>query len=90
MRQTGRTAKQLLSAPRDSVFVWVNGNTSYPMGLAKLLGRDDLKIVSPTWLENDGYRGVSLTGVIVDHAASLTDRQIQALQYAGDRVREVE
>jgi len=79
-RGSGRTTKQMEGAPQNSVFVWVNGHTKYPERLAKKIGRDDLKIVTPYWLESNAWRGCRFTGVAVDHAAHLTNRQRDGLQ----------
>jgi hypothetical protein len=54
--------------------------------LAQKLGRADLRIESPTWLE-ESWLGLELTGVVVDHAARLTDRQRDGYQGALARVR---
>lgn len=75
-RGDGTTTKQMQEAPRGAIFVWCNGHLSYPRDLARHLGRDDIKIVSPDAL--DGYRlhGLRLP-IILDHAAArvLNSRQ---------------
>lgn len=75
-RGTGRTTKQILAAPQGAVFVWTNAYLSYPKHLAFSLGRQDLLIVPPLWLEHPGgYIGRKLTGLVLDHAAGLTTAQ---------------
>lgn len=44
--------------------------------LALEIGQDDLQIVSPSWFESERSRGIKLTGLIIDHAAQLTNRQL--------------
>lgn len=81
-RGDGATSRQMQDAPRDAVFVWCRGELSYPKQLARRLGREDLKIVGPSWLE-EGWRGQRLSGLIVDHAAVLSDKQHDLLERAG-------
>jgi hypothetical protein len=60
----------------------VNGHLEYPKNLAKSVGREDLEIVSPYWLESDAHRGRRMTGLIIDHAVHLTTRQFDGLELA--------
>ena len=76
-RQTGKTAKQLASAPPSAVFIWVSADLGYPKRLAAKIGRSDIKIESPDWLDYR-FRGQRPSAVVVDHAARLTQRQIDA------------
>jgi len=85
-RGTGRTTKQMEAAPQGSVYLWVHGDVYYPKKLAEKIGRTDLKIVGPGWLEN-GWLGVELTGLVVDHAAQLNERQSHGLLGAITRIR---
>lgn len=74
------------AAPKGAVFVWCNGHTDYPIRLARKIGREDLQIKTPTCLE-DRWIGLELTGVVVDHAARLTDRQWDGFHGVLSRVR---
>lgn len=85
-RGEGTTTKQMEAAPKGAVFVWCNGHTDYAVRLARKIGRDDLRVVSPAWLE-DRWLGLELAGIVVDHAAQLTDRQWDEYQRALVRVR---
>ena len=67
-RGTGRTTRQMIAAPKDAIYVWVNGNLAYPRGVAERAARKDLKIVSPGWITNQFWRGLELTGIVIDHA----------------------
>lgn len=76
-RGTGETTRQLQRAPVGSYFVWCNHHLDYPVKLAQSLGRKDIHIVSPSWLER-GWRGCRFTDIIIDHAIQtmpLTDQQ---------------
>ena len=86
-RGEGTTTKQMQAAPKGAVFVWCNAHTGYATHLTRKIGREDLKIVSPTWLEWERWRGLELTGLVVDHAAQLTDMQWDNYQAALTRVR---
>jgi len=88
LRGTGRTTKQMLDAPQGAVFISAHaGSTSYDWGLAQESGRTDLRVVAPTWLTNQSWRGLSFTGIVVDHAARLNVAEKHALQGALTRVR---
>jgi hypothetical protein len=85
-RGTGKTTQQMKSAPTGAVFVWCNAHLYYPRMLAKRIGRDDLQIQAPSWLE-DRWRGMKMTGLVLDHAAELTDRQWEGYQCALAQIR---
>lgn len=74
-RGSGVTKSQLESLPLHGVFVWCNDRLEYPRALAQSIGRLDIHIVSPGWLEDDRWRGMKMTGLHIDHAANLTDNQ---------------
>ena len=81
-RGEGATTQQMEAAPKGAIFVWCNGRTDYPILLARKIGREDLQIKSPAWLTSHVWRGVSLAGIVVDHAARLTGRELEELYYA--------
>lgn len=86
-RGTRRTTKQMLDAPRDAVFVSCHARaTDYDRDLARKHGREDLKIVEPSWLDH-GWYGKVLTGIVVDHAARLTEKEQELLLGALTRIR---
>ena len=78
-RGGGKTTNQIANAPQGAIFIWDSQHTYYPKNLAREMGRDDLRIVPPSWIETDAFRSVRLTGVVVDHAANLNDRQREIL-----------
>lgn len=86
MRGEGTTTKQMLEAPHGAVFIWCNHHLDHPKFLAKKHNRTDLEIVSPGWLDY-GWIGRELTGIVVDHATYLNDRQQYLLRQALPRVR---
>ncbi len=90
MRGDGSTTRQMQAAPKDALFVWVNGHLDYPKMLAKELGREDLKIVAPSFLDYDQWRGIRYSGVVVDHAAHLNDKQIDSLYQIEAHLRPTE
>jgi hypothetical protein len=77
-RGSGRTARAMQGAPQGAVYVWVNGHLDYPKNLARKLGREDLKIVSPQWVEDRRWSGLTFPAIDIDHAAKLTEEQWQA------------
>lgn len=83
----GITTQQMKAAPKGAIFVWVNGYLECPRFLARKIDRGDLQIVAPTWLLDCRWRGLELTGVVVDHAARLTGQERDRLQGALTRVR---
>lgn len=89
-RGTGRTTRQIQAAPKGAIFVWVNsGSIQYARDLAASLGRSDLTIVSPSWLEERRFMGLELTGLIADHALELNSRLMEVYRQAHFRVRSV-
>ena len=78
MRQSGRTSEQMKAAPKGAVYVWVNSILGYPKALARSLGREDLRIVGPHMVET--LRGRVF---VVDHAAVLTNRQLECIREGG-------
>ena len=85
-RGTGATTQQMQDAPKGAVFVWCNNRLEYPRALARKIGRDDLSIVSPYWLER-GWAGQKFTDLVVDHACSLSAGEQNGLKYAITRLR---
>ena len=77
---SGTTTQQMLAAPKCALYVWVNRHLDYPRLLAKHLNRADLEIVSPGTLDDASWRGRRLTGVVLDHAACLNDREWRVLR----------
>lgn len=65
MQGSGKTTQQLLQAPQRCYFVWCASNTYYPKKLAQLLGRNDIKVVSPDFLRNFVSIGAP---IVIDHA----------------------
>src|SRR5690606_35489389 len=63
-RGSGRTRRAMEDAKRGAIYIWCNGVLSYPMALARHIGRDDLKIYSPSVLEDDRLRGVIVPEII--------------------------
>jgi hypothetical protein len=85
-RSTGRTTRQIETAPKNAVFVWCNDRIDYAKTLARELGRADLKVVPPSWLQTDAIRGIR-RGIVVDHAAVLTSRQRAEFDIYASRIR---
>lgn len=87
-RRTGLTTKQMLTAPEDAVYVWVNNVLEYPRILARELGRTDLTIVPVSWLDVRSVAGRTFTGVVLDHAARPSSQQWDVyLKYVLPRIR---
>lgn len=88
LRGTGRTTKQMQDAPKGAIYVWVNQHLDYPRDLARKVGREDLQIVSPMYLDYiDKLAGRTISGILLDHAADLTNRQYDNYRLALTRVR---
>jgi len=86
-RQTGRTTKQMINAPKGAVFVWLTANLSYPQALAEKVDRTDLEIVPRSWILSDKWRGQILTGIVVDHAIRLHTPEYEILPVIKSRIR---
>lgn len=85
-RGTGRTRDQMMKAARGSIFIWRNHYFDYPRYLAVAIGRDDLRVVAPSWLDN-GWQGREFSGIVVDHAVELNSAELDNLELALMRVR---
>jgi hypothetical protein len=72
------SVKQMRSAPANAVYIWRNTEFLEATRLAVSADRSDLEIYGIDSL-NDGriemFCGQRLSGVVVDHAAKLTDEQ---------------
>lgn len=87
MNRPGKTTAAMRAAPANAIYVWVNGHLHYPKMLARMLGRDDLKIVSPAWLE---LRLRARTEpLVVDHAAHLSEWQLGEVLAHRDRIARI-
>jgi hypothetical protein len=86
-RGTGETTRQMQAAPKGAVFVWCNDAIDYPKRTAARAGRTDLKIVSPNWLDDETWRGLELSGLILDHALLLDARRLNSYRHALATVR---
>ena len=76
-RQTGRSTEQMRAAPRDAIYIWPTSRSlTYAKNLARNLGRFDLRIETPDFIDRQAWR-VLRVPVILDHAAwaFMSDRQ---------------
>jgi len=80
-RGSGRTTLQMLGAPRNAMFVWVNDTLAIPRYLARKHDREDLRIEGPRILERPlRLRGLEISAIILDHAVHLTALQEKGLK----------
>jgi hypothetical protein len=87
-RGTGRTTRQMQAAPPGAVFVSAHhGTKGYDKELARSLRREDLLIVDPSWLTEQRWQGLTLPGIVIDHAAKLAKEEQRCLELALTRVR---
>lgn len=88
-RGTGRTTQALRDAPQGAVYVWHNPHLDYPKSIARVWHREDLKVVSPEWLDGRRYRGQEIKAIVLDHACRLTNGEqtyyLEALGQVGRR-----
>jgi hypothetical protein len=80
MRGTGRTTKQLMNAPENSVFVWCNDDISYPLRLARNMCRDDIEVKPLCWFKENNICGRRMQ-ICFDHAVILTHKQEELYKY---------
>lgn len=82
-RGSGTTTRQMQRAPQGAFFVCPNEAFArqYGRDLARHLGREDLKLVSLSWLEKPhNWRG-SNRSIVVDHAVErLSETQFAAFR----------
>jgi hypothetical protein len=85
-RGSGRTTQQMQRAPKGAIYIWCNSHLDYPKRLASQLGRQDLVLVRPDWLSDRRYMGQRLSGIIIDHATTLSEEQLALYPSAVMRV----
>jgi hypothetical protein len=78
---SGKTTRQILEASMGAVFIWHNACLDYPKQLIKKLGRKDIQVVGPSWLTGNSWRGIKLSGVIMDHFMKPTVEELDRLWY---------
>lgn len=90
-RGSGNTTRQMKSAPIGTVFVWCNGHIDYPKRLSVSLQRSDLKILRLSVLDHGALtlRGLEFSGLVIDHAAELSEEQLETVSWLLSRVRKV-
>jgi hypothetical protein len=87
-RGTGRTTRAMLAAKQGAIYIWCNDRLNYPKDLTKKHGRGDLKVVGPSWLTDNAWRGLKLPEIVLDHDAKLTEPQWCCYHAALAMVRE--
>lgn len=86
-RQTGITTKQILTARKKAVYIWVTCDFQYIGALARTLKRTDLTFASPRWLENQNWRGRYVPEIVIDHAVQLNQAQRESLRLFQEHMR---
>lgn len=74
-QQIGTTTKQMEIAPKNAIFIWDNNHLIYPKHLARKLKRNDLTIVSKSWITEHNLKGKIFSGIILDHSVVLSEEQ---------------
>jgi len=78
IRGTGRTTKQMETAPKGAIFVWLNSDLTCPRNIARKINREDLQIVAVSWITREHLLGRK-NKIVVDHAAWLDVKQLAIL-----------
>ncbi|MCA9496715.1 MAG: hypothetical protein KC589_07235, partial [Nanoarchaeota archaeon] len=80
MRQTGRTTNQLKNCVKDSYFIVQNTNMiPYIKKILKEIDRKDINVESLYFINNQQYRGLKMSGLVLDHSISLNENLIMNL-----------
>ena len=66
-RGTGQTTKQIEALPKGSLLVWCIDRLHYPRYLCETIGREDIKLVGPSWIINGYWRGSLFPAAAYDH-----------------------
>ena len=66
-RGMGKTTEQVKNASKDAIYVWPTHHLIYIKELVKHLGREDLKIVTTSYISLNNCRG-SDREIVLDHA----------------------
>jgi len=82
-RQTGRTTRQIIDAPKNAIYVWpFRSSIIYAKRIAREYGREDLEIIPECLFRPykiQSRRGVS---VVIDHATELSREGWEAMRCA--------
>ncbi len=88
LRQTGRTTRQIETAPHGAFFyVGHHGRKNYVVALLHKIGRPDIRILveAPYWEER--LQGCRDCVLVIDHDVEITEREMMCLMAYGVRVR---
>jgi hypothetical protein len=80
-RQTGITTQQMREAPRNAAYIWPNHHFDYPKGLARFIGREDLRFFSASGLTVERAVRDRVQSYVIDHAAEPEDRVYEAMRF---------
>lgn len=86
-RGTGRTTRQMVGAPLNSVYIWNSAYCKAAHDIALRAGREDLTILPYTWLDQAGRAREVNKYITVDHAVRLTALQQAAVDDVNSRHR---
>lgn len=69
-RGTGRTTRQMQSAPQGALYVVAQrSEREICLRMARDMGRSDLEIVTLDWIRSDRWRGRRFPALVIDHFA---------------------
>jgi len=84
-RGDGTTTKQIKASPEKAIFVCPNQTCAhYSKLLAHDLGRQDIEFVSTSFFENNRWRGLLKSRIVIDHATrkNMTPQQRDEMDFA--------
>lgn len=88
LRCTGRTVRQMREAPINAVFISCkSAMVEHDKYMAQKHGRPDLQIVGSSWLTSNRWQGLTLSGIVLDHALRLTAGERDHMIRAVTRIR---
>ena len=79
-RGIGRTREQMLAAPPGAIFIWGGHELRYAVRLAADIGRGDLRIRPLSWFDDGAWRGLDMTGLVIDHAVAMSCERFASLR----------
>jgi hypothetical protein len=89
MRNSGRTTRQIINAPKNSIYICRRMEILYNKRLAQINNREDLTFVSCNYLKAIGIRKF----VIIDHAIQIgqdiTCQDYDYIKFHNSKMKEI-
>lgn len=84
---SGTTTNQIINAPENSVYLWMNGDIAYPRTIAMKYNRNDITFMSVYMFFRYQYHGGYCRYIVADHNCVLDFDQIEKIFINNERCK---